>query len=125
MVYEKLSQESNEEASSEAFDENFPRSQNSSRFTSIKDRFRKHWVFITHIILVLTQVALFTWFIRNNSSRTTRTATVQYGRNFDYMTLDHEYDAFWSGKAIDTGGYIVINEHGGPFTDIEYGAISM
>jgi hypothetical protein len=124
MVYEKLSQESNE-ASTEVFDDNFPRLQNGSRFTNIKGRFRKHWTVILHIILVLTQVALFTWFISNKNSRTIRTATVQYGRNFDYMTLDHEYDAFWSGKAIDTGGYIVINEHGGPFTDIEYGAISM
>lgn len=122
MVYEKLSQDSNEESPSEAFDDNFPRSQNGSRFTNIKGHFRKHWTVILHVILILTQVTLFTWFISKNSFRI---ATVQYGRNFDYMTLDHEYDAFWSGKAIDTGGYIVINEHGGPFTDIEYGAISM
>ena len=125
MVYEKLSQESNDESSSEAVDDTFTNLRNVSRITIIKRAFRRHWALTSHVTLVLAQAVLFAWLLSHSTSRPARTATVQYGRNYEYMTLDHEYDALWAGKAIDTGGYIVLNEHGGRYTDVEYGAISM
>jgi hypothetical protein len=80
---------------------------------------------VLNVIPLVVQAVLLSVYIRSINRESASTAKVQFGRNYDHMTLDHEYDALWQGKAIESGGYIVLNKHSSRYTDREYGAISM
>jgi hypothetical protein len=128
MGYERVSQESSQDASSsKGLDENIL-FLNQSRYVRFKSRVRKHWGVILHLTLLLVQLGLLSlWLINaisvSNSGKDT--IPMQYGRNFDYMSLDHKYDHLWRGDGLDTGGFIVLKEHGGPYREKEHGVISM
>lgn len=51
---------------------------------------------------------------------------MEFGRNYDYMSLDHKYDHLWEQDvAANEAGIIILKEHGGRYGEIEHGAISM
>ncbi|KAK5944239.1 hypothetical protein PMZ80_003520 [Knufia obscura] len=85
----------------------------------------KHGWTIINAVLLLTQLALITFYVRHIAIDQAPAVPTSYGRQFDYMSLDHQFDDLWGGEAIEKAGVIVLKEHGGRYNDIEYGAISM
>jgi hypothetical protein len=87
---------------------------------------RKHLLSVLNLVLLLIQIALIGWYIRKIVSRRSETIEMEYGRNYDYMSLDHKYDYLWEQDvAANEAGIIVLKDHGGKYKEIEHGAISM
>ena len=80
---------------------------------------------VPNVILLVVQAVLLSVYIRSFNRESASTAKIQFGRNYDYMTLDHEYGALLQGKVIGSSDYNVLNKHGGRYMETEYGAISM
>jgi len=85
----------------------------------------KHRWTVINVFLLLTQLALIIFYIRHIATDHFPSIPVSYGRDFDYMSLDHQFDDLWGGEEVEKAGVIVLKEHGGRYNDIEYGAISM
>lgn len=138
MGYDPVSQDSSDGASETQIDDVIVFSGSCKRTNSLRSLARQHWLSIVNLVLLSVQFTLLTWHINsispacNNTpdlntafSTTSDGSEVQFGRNYEYMTLDHTYDAVWQGHEIDTGGYIVVSEHGGRFSEKSFGAVSM
>jgi hypothetical protein len=78
-------------------------------------------VFLIHLSLICAYIVL----IFISRTHMDIKSEMQFGRDFDYMSLDHKYDNLWGGRAVEEAGVLILKEHGGPYTDIEHGAISM
>lgn len=87
---------------------------------------RKHRLTFLNLVLLLIQIALIGWYISEVIPRRSGTIEMEYGRNYDYMSLDHQYDHLWEQDvAANEAGIIILKDHDGKYTEIEHGAISM
>lgn len=78
-----------------------------------------------NITLLLAQIVVIGWYSSQYLSKSGH-IEMEYGRNYDYMSLDHKYDHLWEQDvAANEAGIVVLKDHGGKYRDIEYGAISM
>ncbi|GAB7355479.1 hypothetical protein MBLNU459_g5976t1 [Dothideomycetes sp. NU459] len=127
--YEAVSRKSLQE---EEEDEALQCSDNAAPSEDYHDRcssnstFRKHRLTYLNLALLLVQIVLVGWYLSQVITRKHATVEKEYGRDYDYMSLDHKYDHLWEqDAAANEAGIIILKDHGGRYGEVEHGAISM
>jgi hypothetical protein len=118
MDYKSLPRESLDDSSLHASEEE------DGLAPTVKSFLRRRGNIILFIVQLLLIIAYIIFIFARNTTAPTKSAA-QFGRNLDYMSLDHKFDHLWGERAVEEAGVIILKEHGGPYTDIEHGAISM
>ncbi|RDW92208.1 hypothetical protein BP5796_01602 [Coleophoma crateriformis] len=122
MKYKTLSQDANSDENIAA-SENISHDRESKAIERTATR-RLMWAILVNIFLTLLLLVSLGFHLYRPATNIDSGFKAQYGRNYDYMTLDHEFDHLWMDPAVETGGMIVMSkdEQGKP---TEYGAIAM
>ena len=68
---------------------------------------------LVHFGLLLLQLMLITVWIASSWVSKQTVVNMQYGRDFDYMSLDHKFDDLWGGVEVEDAGVIQLKDHDG------------
>ena len=126
ITYEKVSQTDNVDETLSESNDNVERY--AIRRQALRGRFRQHGWTVLNVLILLAQMVLFglIWTtVRSLKKEQGSTLHKQFGTDFNYMSLDEDYDTYWESDEIHHAGTIVLKEHDGRYWDVEYGAISM
>ncbi|KAH8705450.1 hypothetical protein BGW36DRAFT_422006 [Talaromyces proteolyticus] len=116
MDYKRLSQDSSDDIL------NHKKSSKLDVFISYTRRWGNSVLFLIQILLISVYLSLIAF---NTGALSTSSTAKQYGRNYNYMSIEHQFDPLWMDSAIMKAGTIIVKEHGGRHNDVEFGAISM